>query len=42
MDGGTSFHFVTDGIERALEQAKESTDGQDVRMVALSSASMWS
>jgi hypothetical protein len=29
--GGTTFHFVTDGIERALERAKESADGQDVR-----------
>src|ERR687887_506720 len=31
MEGGTTFHFVTDGIERALERAKESADGQDVR-----------
>ena len=23
MEGGTTFHFVTDGIESALEQAKE-------------------
>ena len=23
MDGGTTFHFVTDGIESALEQARE-------------------
>ena len=30
--GGTTFHFVTDGIERALERAKESADGQDVRL----------
>ncbi len=31
-DWGTTFHFVTDGIERALERAKESADGQDVRL----------
>jgi dihydrofolate reductase len=32
MEGGTTFHFVTDGIERALERARESADGQDVRL----------
>jgi dihydrofolate reductase len=32
MAGGTTFHFVTDGIERALKRAKESADGQDVRL----------
>jgi dihydrofolate reductase len=32
MQGGTTYHFVTDGIERALERAKESADGQDVRL----------
>src|SRR4051812_36291775 len=32
MEGGTTFHFVTDGIERALERAKESADGQDVML----------
>lgn len=32
MQGGTTFHFVTDGIERALERAKESADGRDVRL----------
>jgi dihydrofolate reductase len=30
MEGGTTFHFVTEGIERALERAKESAGGQDV------------
>src|SRR3954469_18188964 len=30
MKGGTTFHFVTDGIELALERARESADGQDV------------
>src|SRR3954453_15345779 len=32
MEGGTRFHFVTDGIELALERAKESADGQDVML----------
>ena len=32
MAGGTTFHFVTDGIERALERARESADGRDVRL----------
>ncbi len=27
---GTTFYFVTEGIERALEQAKEAADGEDV------------
>jgi dihydrofolate reductase len=30
MEGGTTFHFVTDGIESALEQAKEAAAGKDV------------
>jgi dihydrofolate reductase len=30
MQGGTTFHFVTDGIEQALEQARASADGRDV------------
>lgn len=30
MEGGTSFTFVTDGIESALEQAKRVADGRDV------------
>ena len=30
MEGGTIFHFVTDGIETALELAKQSADGKDV------------
>jgi len=32
MEGGTTFHFVTDGIEAALEQAKEISGGKDVRI----------
>jgi dihydrofolate reductase len=32
MEGGTTFNFVDDGIESALEQAVEAADGQDVRI----------
>jgi dihydrofolate reductase len=32
MDGGTTFHFVTGGIEAALEQAKAAAAGKDVRV----------
>ena len=32
MQGGTTYHFVTDGIERALERAKEAAGGQDVML----------
>ena len=32
MQGGTTFHFVDDGIESALEQALAAADGQDVRI----------
>jgi dihydrofolate reductase len=32
MEGGTTFHFVTEGIEAALEQAKAAAGGQDVRI----------
>ncbi len=30
MDGGTSFHFVTDGIHAALQRASEAAEGKDV------------
>jgi dihydrofolate reductase len=30
MQGGTTFHFVTGGIESALDQAKEAAAGKDV------------
>jgi dihydrofolate reductase len=30
MEGGTTFHFVTDGIESALEQARKAAGGKDV------------
>jgi dihydrofolate reductase len=32
MAGGTTFHFVTDGIEAALKRAKEAAQGKDVRL----------
>ncbi len=30
--GGTTFHFVNDGIEAALEQARAVADGRDIRI----------
>jgi dihydrofolate reductase len=30
MEGGTTFHFVTDGIESALDQAREAAGAKDV------------
>ena len=32
MKGGTTFHFVTDGIESALRQAKAAAGAKDVRI----------
>jgi len=32
MAGGTTFHFVTDGIHSALKQAKDAAGGKDVRV----------
>lgn len=32
MEGGTTFHFVTDGPESALKSAKEAAGGKDVRI----------
>lgn len=32
MEGGTTFHFVTDGIHAALARAREAARGQDVRL----------
>jgi dihydrofolate reductase len=32
MEGGTTFHFVTDGIEHALELARAAADGRDIRV----------
>lgn len=30
MEGGTTFHFVTDGIEKGLERARQAAEGKDV------------
>ncbi len=32
MEGGTTFHFVTDGIEAAGQRAKAAANGKDVRV----------
>ena len=32
MAGGTEFHFVTDGIRSALDQARSAAGGRDVRL----------
>ncbi len=32
MKGGTTFHFVTGGIEAALKRAADAANGKDVRL----------
>lgn len=32
MQGGTTFHFVTDGIHAALDRAREAVDGKDIKL----------
>jgi dihydrofolate reductase len=32
MKGGTTFHFVTEGIDAALERARNAANGRDVRV----------
>ena len=32
MDGGTTFHFVTEGIHTALERARAAASGKDIRI----------
>jgi len=32
MKGGTTFHFVTDGIQSAYDQAKRAANGKDIRL----------
>jgi dihydrofolate reductase len=32
MEGGTTFHFVTDGPEAALEQAREAAGSRDINL----------
>lgn len=33
MEGGTTFHFVTDGIHAALERARGAANGKDIRVL---------
>jgi len=33
MKGGTTFHFVTDGAQAALQRATEAANGQDIQLV---------
>jgi dihydrofolate reductase len=33
MEGGTVFHFVTDGIEAALERARAAAGARDIRLL---------
>jgi len=32
MEGGTTFHFVTEGIHAALERARQAARGKDIRL----------
>lgn len=32
MEGGTTFHFVTEGIHAALQRATDAANGQDIRL----------
>ena len=38
MEGGTTFHFVTDGIEAALERARAAAGDEDVHIAGGASA----
>jgi len=38
MEGGTTFHFLTTGIEAALEEARRSAGGKDVALAGGASA----
>jgi dihydrofolate reductase len=38
MEGGTTFHFVTDGLEAALAQARDAANGQDIWLAGGASA----
>jgi len=33
MEGGTTFHFITDGIHAALERARAAANGRDIRLL---------
>jgi dihydrofolate reductase len=32
MEGGTTFHFVTDGIETALQRARDAAGAKDIKI----------
>ena len=32
MQGGTTFHFVTEGIHAALERASDAAGGKDIKL----------
>ena len=32
MEGGTTFHFVTDGVEAALKRARDAAGGKDIKI----------
>jgi hypothetical protein len=32
MEGGTTFHFVTDGIQAALDRARDAAGGKDIKL----------
>ncbi|PWT98204.1 MAG: deaminase [Bacteroidetes bacterium] len=32
MEGGTTFYFITDGIESALKKARDAANGKDIRI----------
>jgi dihydrofolate reductase len=38
MKGGTTFHFITDGIESALTQARDAAQGKDIWLAGGASA----
>lgn len=44
MEGGTTFHFVTDGIESAIRKAKEAAGDRNVKIMGgeqIPSISIW-
>jgi dihydrofolate reductase len=37
MDGGTTYHFVTQGIHAALQRAAEAANGKDIQLLGRAS-----
>jgi dihydrofolate reductase len=35
MEGGTTFHFITDGLDSALKQAKDAADAEGTLVIRL-------